>query len=395
MNTPHPDVDVVIAGGGIAGLGNAYALATAGYRVRVLERATEFTEIGAGLQLAPNATRVLRDWNLLDHVVDKGVVPRRVVLKDAVDGTELTHLALDDQFLHRYGAPYVVIHRSDLLGILLAACERAGVELLPDHTVDSAETVGDRAVLHAGGQQHTAKVALAADGLRSALRARVSNDEPIPSGYVAYRGTLPVTQVSNELADHALRDVVVHFGPGCHLVQYPLRSGEMVNTVAVFKSPAFQRGESQWGAPEELDAAFSGTCEQVQRGLTFLWRDRNWPMYDRAPIPSWVDGRIALTGDAAHPMLQYLAQGACQALEDAHCLVGEITKLSDATEPDWPGALRAFQATRTQRTAQVQSAARVWGETWHVDGFARALRNTLFRDRDPADYRHIDWLYGA
>lgn len=389
------ETDVVIAGGGIAGLGNAYALASAGHRVRVLERAPDFTEIGAGLQLAPNATRVLRDWGLLDEVIELGVLPRRLVFRDALDGTELTHLALDDGFRQRYGAPYVVIHRSDLLKVLVSACERAGVELVPDHEVDHVETDDSHAVVHTGSTRHRARLALAADGLRSALRARLSDDEPIASGYVAYRGAFPVAEMADQLGQDALQDVVVHIGPGCHLVQYPLRSGEIFNTVAVFESPAFHRGESEWGGAEELDAAFSGACEEVQRGLKSLWRERCWPMYDRNPIRTWVDGRLALTGDAAHPMLQYLAQGACQALEDAQCLATEAAKGAGSDGPDWPRVLSAFESSRTERTARVQSAARVWGETWHVDGFARTLRNRLFKDRDPADYRHIDWLYGG
>ena len=338
---------------------------------------------------------MLRDWGLLDEVVELGVLPRRLVFRDAVDGTELTHLALDDGFRSRYGAPYVVIHRSDLLRILVSACRRAGVELVPDREVDRVETDGDHAVVHTGSTRHRAHVALAADGLRSTLRARLSDDEPLASGYVAYRGAFPVAEITDELGQDALSDVVVHIGPGCHLVQYPLRSGEIFNTVAVFESGAFRRGESEWGGAEELDAAFSGTCEAVQRGLKSLWRERFWPMYDREPIRTWIDGRLALTGDAAHPMLQYLAQGACQALEDAQCLAAQAARGTGGDGPNWPRALSAYERSRTERTAGVQSAARVWGQTWHVDGFARTLRNRLFRDRDPADYRHIDWLYGA
>lgn len=269
------------------------------------------------------------------------------------------------------------------------------VELVPDHEVAHVETDGNHAVVHTGNTRHRAQVALAADGLRSALLARLSDDEPLASGYVAYRGAFPVAEVADQLGQDALHDVVVHIGPGCHLVQYPLHSGKIFNTVAVFESRAFHRGESEWGGAEELEEAFSGACEEVQRGLKSLWRERCWPMYDRKPIRTWVDGRLALTGDAAHPMLQYLAQGACQALEDAQCLATEAAKGTGSDGPDWPRALSAYESSRTERTAGIQSAARVWGETWHVDGFARTLRNQLFKDRAPADYRHIDWLYGS
>ncbi|MGH3354928.1 MAG: FAD-dependent oxidoreductase [Nocardioidaceae bacterium] len=395
MSAVHKDADVVVAGGGIGGLSNAYVLARAGYRVRVLERSPEFAEVGAGLQMAPNATRILREWGLLDEVMEAGVLPRRLVFKDAVDGAELTHLGLGDGFVRRYGAPYVVIHRNDLLTILVRACERAGVDLVANREVDDVQTVEDHAVVFSAGEQHRADVVLAADGLRSALRAKVSDDDPICSGFVAYRGAVPTSEVIDRLGEDALRDVVVHFGPGRHLVQYPLRRGEVFNTVAVFKSPGYDRGVSDWGGPEELDEVFADSCDEVRRGLASLWRDRRWPMYDRLPITSWVCGRMALTGDAAHPMLQYLAQGACQAIEDAHCLGSQAAKHSADEGPDWQAALRDYAEVCAERTGRVQSTARTWGDIWHVDGLSRQLRNALFRDRDPADYQYVDWLYGA
>jgi salicylate hydroxylase len=390
--------EVVVVGGGIGGLANAYALATAGHRVRVLERAGEFAEVGAGLQMAPNATRILREWGLLDRVIEAGVTPQRLVFRDALTGEELTRLELGVGFLERYGAPYVVIHRSDLLTILVDACREAGVELVPGTAVDDvdADPEDGRAVVHAGGTQLPADLVLAADGLRSTLRNRFSDDEPICSGYVAYRGALPVSELTLELDERSFEEVVVYLGPGCHLVQYPLRRGEIFNTVAVFESPAFARGETDWGGPEELDAVFAGACEPVRRGLASLWRDRRWPMYDRLPIDTWVSGRLALTGDAAHPMLQYLAQGACQAIEDAHCLSTEAAKTAVDGTVDWDTALAAYQGLRTARTARVQTTARMWGDMWHVDGVARMLRNALFTDRDRAtDHTYVDWLYGA
>ncbi|MCW3815849.1 FAD-dependent monooxygenase [Micromonospora sp. DR5-3] len=386
---------ITIVGGGIGGLANAYALASAGHTVRVLERAAEFAEVGAGLQMAPNATRILRQWGLLDAVLERGVVPRRLVFRDAVDGAELTHLDLGADFVERYGAPYVVIHRSDLLDILVQACRRVGVELLPNTRVDDVVTSADAAVVVSEAGEFTSDLALAADGLRSTLRGKLSDDQPIASGYVAYRGAFPLAEIDVELNQDALQDVVVYLGPGCHLVQYALRSGDMFNTVAVFKSAAYDRGEEDWGNPDELESAFSGMCPDVRRGLRSLWRTRKWPMYDRSPIPTWVDGRLALTGDAAHPMLQYLAQGACQAIEDAYALAVEAGKTVASGGLDWDVALRSYEAVRSERTARVQTSARVWGDIWHVDGVARLLRNELFRDRAADDYKHIDWLYGG
>jgi len=402
MNETTADVDVVVVGGGIGGLANAYALTQAGQRVRVLEQAPAFGEVGAGLQMAPNATRILREWGLLDEVVARGVLPRRLVMRDAIDGTELTHLDLRDAE-QRYGAPYAVIHRSDLHAILLAACQRAGVDLVTGCTVNDVEIGVDRSAVLSETRRDEAAVVLAADGLRSALRGKLSDDQPISSAYVAYRGAVPIADVK-EVDGLAMQDVVVYLGPGCHLVQYPLRQGEMFNQVAVFESPSALRGAPDWGTPDELDAAFAGTCDQVRRGLASLWRDRWWPMYDRRPISTWVDRRFALTGDAAHPMLQYLAQGACQALEDADCLSTLVAKqqasrtaTADGTGPssdiDWDTALLGYQDLRTARTARVQTTARAWGELWHCDGLTRSIRNALLADRSPTDYRHVDWLY--
>ncbi|MEU8798579.1 FAD-dependent oxidoreductase [Spirillospora sp. NPDC048819] len=389
MTSVREPVDVVVAGGGIGGLSTAYALARSGRSVSVLERSPEFTEVGAGLQMAPNATRILKEWGLLDEVLQAGVVPRRLMFKDALDGSELTRLELDDAFVQRYGAPYVVIHRSDLLTILVRACERAGVELVPDTDVKDVVTDTDAAIVQSARGEYRGRIAVAADGLHSALRTRLSDDEPICSGYVAYRGTVPVADLGGEIGEEALHEVVVYLGPGCHLVQYPLRRGEIFNTVAVFKSPAYERGEQDWGGPDELDTVFAGACPQVRTGLGSLWRDRHWPMYDRLPIPSWIDGRLILTGDAAHPMLQYLAQGACQAIEDAHCLADELRREADLTD-----ALKRYEAERTARTARVQTTARFWGDIWHVDGVARIMRNELFRERDQHSYKYMDWLYG-
>jgi 2-polyprenyl-6-methoxyphenol hydroxylase-like FAD-dependent oxidoreductase len=387
---PNP-VDVVVVGGGIGGLGNALALTRAGMRVRVLEQAPQFGEVGAGLQLAPNATRILRGWGLLDEVVERGFLPRRLVLRDALDGRELTHLDLADAE-RRYGAPYVVTHRSDLHTSLIEACRRGGVDLVTDAFVTDVEVCADHAVAVCANRRDTGRVVLAADGLTSQLRRLLRDDEPVNSAYVAYRGAVPITDIPHR-NDVTLSDVVAYIGPHCHLVQYPLRRGEMFNQVAVFRSPRALAGEPDWGTPDELDAAFTRACRAVRAALPTLWRDRCWRMYDREPIDTWVDRRLALTGDAAHPMLQYLAQGACQALEDAHCMATLVGQHTGADGLGWDTALADYAKTRTVRTARVQRTAREWGDLWHGDGLFRAVRNALFTDRDPADYRYVDWLY--
>ncbi|MFD2468658.1 FAD-dependent monooxygenase [Amycolatopsis silviterrae] len=382
MDTP----DVLVAGGGIGGLSTAFALARLGLRVRVLEQAKEFGEVGAGIQLAPNCTRILDAYGLLDTAKARGVVPDRMVMRDAVDGRDLTALDLRD-LERRYGFPYLVIHRSDLHRLFLDACRDAGVELLTEqrivsYTQDPATAVTD------DGTVHTAPVVLAADGLHSAARKLFADDQPVSSAYVAYRGTVPISEVGRPVD---LSEVVVYVGPRCHFVHYGLRGGDLLNQVAVFESPKAVAGLVDWGTPDELDTAFAATCDEVRAGIPRMWRDKWWRMYDRDPISTWVGGRLALLGDAAHPPLQYLAQGAIMAIEDGWVLSEHVKRLG--TE-DWDGVLAAYEAVRTEHCRRVVLTARAWGNLWHLDGVERSQRNVLLRERAIDDYAFTDWLYG-
>ncbi|MEW1819963.1 FAD-dependent oxidoreductase [Arthrobacter sp. NPDC080031] len=396
MSDRKPSTEVLVVGGGMAGLAGALALRSNGAEVTLVERAPEFGEVGAGLQMAPNASRVLKRWGLLGKALEIGVRPKHLVFRDALTGEELTRQTLGGEFEERYGAPYVVIHRSDLHRILLEACQDAGVRLVNDVVVDKVETVNGRGTAHtSSGDIYEADVVIGADGLKSTLRAAVAQDGPVSSSYVAYRGTVPIT-AETPAAD--LEDVVVYLGPDCHLVQYPLRKGELLNTVAVFKSPSFERGEEQYGGVDELEAAYKDCIPAVQLALRNLATGIRWPMYDRDPIENWIDGRLVLMGDAAHPMLQYLAQGACQALEDAAVLqdstVGSVFTDDGVDTDAWDRAISDFNSARATRTARVQRTARVWGESWHVSGVARILRNLLFKSRKDGDFQYNDWLYG-
>ena len=378
---------VIVVGGGIGGLSAALALARQGLRVRVLERAREFGEVGAGIQIAPNCTRLLHEYGLLTEATRLGVLPDSIVMRDALDGSELTRLDLAD-LRRRYGFPYMVIHRSDLHGIFLRGCERDGVELLTSQLVTSYENTGTgaRVVLADGGSQD-ADLVIAADGLHSAAREQLIGDATVNSAYVAYRAALPIEQVLGN--GIARTDVVVYIGPRCHFVQYPLRGGEMLNQVAVFQSPKARDGREDWGTPDELDAAFEAACENVRKGIPLMWRDRWWRMYDRDPITSWVHGRVALLGDAAHPPLQYMAQGAIMAIEDGWVLGQHIAQTGD-----WDAALAAYQAVRAEHSRRVVLTARKWGDLWHHDGTKRLRRNAILRARDTRDYSFTDWIYG-
>jgi 3-hydroxybenzoate 6-monooxygenase len=380
--------DVIVVGGGIGGLSAAFALARKGLRVRVLERSGEFSEVGAGMQIAPNCTRILGEYGLLDGAKRLGVLPRNMVMKDALDGTELTRLDLSD-LDHRYGSPYMVIHRSDLHGLFLRGCQETGVELLTSRHVTGYENTGAgaRALLDDGGTEAAALV-IAADGLHSVARQQLVGDACVNSAYVAYRGAVPIKRVrENNVAE---TDVVVYIGPRCHFVQYPLRGGEMFNQVAVFESGKARAGHDDWGTPDELDAAFAHTCENIQKGLPLMWRDRWWRMFDRDPITTWVHGRIALLGDAAHPPLQYIAQGAIMAIEDGYVLAEHLSR-RDGLDT----ALAAYEAVRAEHCRRVVLTSRAWGELWHLDGTKRLQRNVLLRARATRDYSFTDWLYST
>ncbi|WP_409180448.1 FAD-dependent monooxygenase [Amycolatopsis sp. VS8301801F10] len=380
MDTP----DVLVVGGGIGGLSTAFALSRLGVAVRVLEQAKEFGEVGAGIQLAPNCTRILDAYGLLDTAKARGVVPDRMVMRDAVDGRDLTALDLRD-LERRYGFPYLVIHRSDLHRLFLDACRDAGVELLTEQRIVSY-TPDPATAVAADGTVHSAPVVLAADGLHSVARKHFADDQPVSSAYVAYRGTVPIAEVGRPVD---LSEVVVYVGPRCHFVHYGLRGGDLLNQVAVFESPKAVAGLADWGTPDELDTAFAATCDEVRAGIPRMWRDKWWRMYDRDPISTWVDGRLALLGDAAHPPLQYLAQGAIMAVEDGWVLAEHVKRLGD-----WDGALAAYQAVRTEHCRRVVLTARAWGNLWHLDSVEREQRNSLLRARASDDYSFTDWLYG-
>ena len=381
-------VPFMVIGGGIGGLASALAVARTGRPVHVIEKAPEFGELGAGLQLAPNALRVLDRLGVLGEIGRYAIYPRRLVLADVMSGAEIGALDLGGKFQARYGYPYLVMHRGDLLDILLAACRAIGlVSLETSKEAEAVEDLADSArVRCADGSMYDCGAVVGADGLWSVTRkATIGDGDPDPSPFVAYRGPVAVSQARRH---PFFDDMVVWVGPGMHFVQYLIHYGELYNQVAVFRSSRFRAGSDDWGTPDELDARFSVTCPVVREAYRQLWRDRRWQIVDRPPAGNWTRNRITLLGDAAHPMHQYLAQGACQALEDAACLAGSLERHDDAGT-----AFLAYQEARIPRTALLQDTARRFGDVFHADGAAASLRNALLAAHPSDEYSYVDWMY--
>ncbi len=381
----------VVVGGGIGGLAAALGLARVGRSVTVLEKAPEFGEVGAGLQLGPNASRMLDRLGVLNEVHRSAVFPNRLTMCDIHDGNQIAELDLGRKFKERYDYPYAVMHRTDLHRALLDACRSMpAISLNTGCDVLDVMERGDVHVAVCGdGRKFEAEAVIGADGIRSVIRARFTGDgEPVDSRYVAYRGAVAMSA----MAEHAgLDNVVLWTGHEIHLVQYPVRRGELYNQVAVFRTPIGANDTDLTEISAELDRRYASACPHVRRALPTIGRTRRWRLYDREPLAGWSRGRIVLLGDAAHPMLQYLAQGACQALEDAVCLSERVRENGN----DLERAFVEYEELRAPRTARVQSNARVFGDIIHADIAGQLTRNALLKFMASDDFRYVDWLYGA
>lgn len=381
--------EVIVVGGGIGGLAAAYGIAKLGKKVTLLEQAPQFGEVGAGLQVGPNGLRALDALGVLEEVNKLAVFPRRHVFMDALSGKELSAVQFGESFRERFGYPYIVIHRSDLHSVLLKACQSLdNVSFLTNHKLESVKEFADYVELRCeNGAVLLAETVIGADGIRSMTRKLVSQAEPIISQYVAYRFTVPMTEMT---IDIDWDEKLTWIGPGIHLVQYPVRHKSVINQVAVFKSYKYNKDSDDWGTAEELHEMFADSCSTIKESLKFANRGLITKLFDIEPLEKWSTNRVTLLGDSAHAMLQYLAQGACQALEDAVCLTEKIRTNGSNTAK----ALDEYQKERIPRTAEVQRGARTWGEIKHAeDSVTRLLRNTIMLNRSADDYKYLDWLY--
>jgi salicylate hydroxylase len=384
--TPHP---ILIAGGGIGGLAAALALSRQGFAVKVLEQASQIGEIGAGIQLGPNAFSAFDALGVGERARGRAVYTERLVLMDAVDESEVASVPVGEAFRARFGNPYAVSHRADMhLSLLEGVMASERIELVTSTQVERVEQDGSGVTaIDRAGRRHRGAALVACDGVKSTVRQQLVGDPVRVSGHVVYRAVVDDPDFPADLKWNA---PCVWAGPDCHLVHYPLRGGEQWNVVVTFHS----RTPEEWGVTDgsrdEVMSYFDGIAARPRQLLALPKSWRRWATADREPIARWTFGRVTLLGDAAHPMLQYLAQGACMALEDAVTL-GEAVR---ACGGDLPAGFARYEQCRVARTARVVLMTREMGRIYHARGVERLVRNELWRDRPPARYYDaLEWLY--
>jgi 2-polyprenyl-6-methoxyphenol hydroxylase-like FAD-dependent oxidoreductase len=384
--------NVLIAGGGIGGLAAAAGLARTGIRSTVLEQAAELGEIGAGIQLGPNAFHAFDYLGVGDEARAKAVFIDKLRLMDAVTGQEITHIPLDEPFRAKFRNPYAVVHRGDLHGVLLRACKASGlVELRTGHAVEGYEQDGTRVRARVRAKDPIeGDLLIGADGLRSAVRAQLVGDgEPRVSGHTSFRSVIPTQQMPEDLRWNA---ATLWAGPKVHLVHYPLTDWKLFNLVVTCHNDPPRAVAGEPVAKDEVRKWFGHVAPRAQQIIEHGENWKRWVLCDRNPVERWVDGRVTLLGDAAHPMLQYAAQGACMAMEDAVCISHMLS-----THDDVDAALAAYRAQRVPRTARLQVLSRLIGEfIYHPDGALALMRNAVMSAMPPAEYyARLAWLYGG
>lgn len=398
---------VLIAGGGIAGMAAGFSLARAGWQASVFERATAFTEVGAGVQLGPNVTRILQTWGLSDALKQVAAFPLALQARSMATGEVLATLPVKDA-VTTYGAPYVTLHRADLHGLLLKAATQQGLHVHGDARVQRMTQTPEAVMLdiwqHGQLQQHTAAVVVAADGVWSTLRQQLLRDGlPAYTGHIAYRALLAQAELPSHLRS---QDVSVWMGSQAHVVSYPVRGGEYLNVVCLAEGRLLDEDANNlqalqtWNAQKseaqtlaELHHALREACAPLRDLMAACSDWRLWPLCGRPAMRGaheHVQGRVALVGDAAHPMLPYLAQGAGMAIEDAAELASQLSRNTTA---DVPQRLQQFAQARWQRNARVQAKAVRNGQIFHATGPMRLGRDMGLRMMG-GRLMDVPWLYG-
>jgi 3-hydroxybenzoate 6-monooxygenase len=378
---------IIIVGAGIGGLSAALSLANNGFTVKVLEKASVLGEVGAGIQLGPNAFHCFDALGVGDKARAMAIYVDKLRLMCALTANEICNIPLGEEFRAHFGNPYAVIHRGDLHAMLLTKCrENDKITIETSHEVKSY-TQDEAGVTTNTGLK--GDVLIGADGLWSNIRKAVAGDTPARvSGHTTYRSVIPLEQMPEDLRWNA---ATLWAGPKCHIVHYPLQGWKTFNLVVTYHNNAPDPIAGEAVTHEEVLKGFQHVHPKA-REIIEIGRDwRRWVLCDRDPISNWVDGRVALLGDAAHPMMQYMAQGACMAMEDGVAL-GRILK-----EQGIEKGLPLYNKARATRTARVQLMSREIGNyVYHPAGATADLRNEIMGKKTPAEWNTtLDWIYGV
>ncbi len=387
------DAPILIAGGGIGGLATAKGLSSKGFRCLVLEKAPTFGEIGAGIQLGPNAFHAFDYLGVGDAARSMAVYIDSLRLMDALSAEEIVRIPLEADFRARFGNPYAVVHRGELFSVFLDACKASPlVELRSNaEVVDYEQDGASVTAFLANGDRVTGAALIGADGLWSNVRKRVAGDtKPRVSGHTTYRSVIPTEQMPEDLRWNA---ATLWAGPKCHIVHYPLSGWKYFNLVVTYHNDAPQPVAGKPVEADEVRRGFEHVHDRARQIIDFGQNWKLWVLCDRDPIGQWYDGRVTLLGDAAHPMMQYFAQGACMAMEDAVCLSSQI----EAADGDIYRAFLAYQNLRVLRTARVQLQSRWIGDhIYHPAGPHAALRNEIMQAKSSEQwFETLQWIYGG
>ncbi len=389
--TTHPsDLPVLVAGGGIGGLAAALALVRQGFRVKVLEQAAELGEIGAGMQLGPNAFHAFDALGVGEQARKRAVYTDFMVMHDAIDEYQVGKIPTGEAFRQRFGNPYAVIHRADAHTSLLEGVQASGqIEFVTSTRVTNVEQDADGVTVHdQHGNTHHGLALIGADGVKSVVRQQFVGDEARVTGHVVYRAVVDRADFPEDLQWNAAS---IWVGPNCHLVHYPLRGGEQYNVVVTFHSRELEQWGVTEGSQEEVQSYFQGLCPKARQLIDLPKSWKRWATADREPIGQWSFGRVTLLGDAAHPTTQYMAQGACMAIEDAVTLGEALRARGNGIEK----AFDLYQRSRVARTARIVLSSREMGRIYHAKGVERLVRNDLWRGRSAERfYDAMEWLYG-
>lgn len=380
----------IIVGGGIGGAATALSLARQGIKIILLEKAHEIGEIGAGIQLGPNAFSALDSLGVGDVARQRAVFTDNITMMDAISGERVVHIETGQAFREYFGGPYAVIHRADLHATIWdAVLTHPAVEYhTSTHIVEIRQTADDVTVIDEQGHSWTADILIGCDGVKSVVRQNLLGDTPRVTGHVVYRAVVDAADMPEDLSINA---PVLWAGPHCHLVHYPLRGGKQYNLVVTFHSRETEEWGVRDGSKTEVLSYFEGIHPRPRQMLDKPTSWRRWSTADREPVDKWGNARITLVGDSAHPVAQYMAQGACMALEDAVTL----GKALEQCAGDAAHGFALYESVRIPRTARIVWSTREMGRIYHAAGVERQVRNLLWKDKSQAEfYRGLEWLYG-